>query len=414
MATCRDLLYNSAVHNLVLLGGKNGLDRVITWPYTIIARPIKPWVNGGELGFYYGAGMDNSKEGLIRLIEEACDSNLSGLVILVGDTYVTLVPDDVIETADRLDLPLFITQTASYITTMQQAIMSFINGQEQLKLEKAEFWSSLFFGDNSQDLHFLYNKAHYFGIDPLGKYCVYILRFQNLEAYVEQNRKDEMVWFLNDFLDTVNKKTDYYVSGTLPEVWTLPRQKDFIVVSPVSSVCTPEKTGQTLSRLVGKLEASYPGSEFAIGRGLPFKNITNIRQSYIQARRSLQVLHNLNGKIADYADIGFLKILFEVNSRSILEDYIRDTILLLEKRQKEVAFPLLETLEAYLNCRGNVSGAAASLYLHRNTMIQRLGKIEAILDADLSDNNTFYNLQISMMVYRYLNDSDEEGTEKLP
>ncbi len=411
MAICRDLLYNSAIHNLELLGGKNGLERVITWPYTIIARPVKPWINGGELGFYYGAGMDNSENGLIRLVEEAYDSNLSGLVLLIGDTYITHVPSSVIDAANRLALPLFATQTATYITTMQQAIMSFINGQEQLKLEKAEFWSSLFFGTDSQDLHALYNQAHYFGIDPTGSYCVYILRFKNLEYYVEQNRKAEMVWFFNDFLDTVNKKTDYYISGILPEVWTLPRQRDFIVVSPVSSANSPEKTGQTLSRIAGKLEASYPDSEFSIGRGLPFKNITNIRQSYIQARRSLQVLHNLNGRIADYADIGFLKILFEVNSRSILEDYIQNTILLLERKEQEISFPLLETLEAYLNCRGNVSKAAASLYLHRNTMILRLGKIETLLCIDLNDNQTFYNLQISMMIYRYLKDSADEAGE---
>ena len=166
-----------------------------------------------------------------------------------------------------------------------------------------------------------------------------------------------------------------------------------------------EKTSQTLCRIAGKLEATYPGAEFDIGKCLPFKNITNTRQSYMQARRSLSVLHNLNGKIADYADIGFHKILFEVSSRSILEEYIKDSILVLEERDKDLSFSLMETLETYLNCRGNVSQAAAALYLHRNTMILRLNKLESILGIDLSDNDRFYDLQISMMIYHYLKDS---------
>ncbi|MDO5423789.1 MAG: helix-turn-helix domain-containing protein [Eubacteriales bacterium] len=408
MATCKDLLYHSQIHNLELLGGREGLERVITWPYSILTRPIRPWTNGGEFAFYYGAGMDNSEEGLCRLVEEAYDSNLSGLVIMVGDTYILDVPQSVIDTANRLKIPLFATDTASYITSMQQAIMDFITRQEQHKQEKADFWSSLFFDTETQDHRSLNNKAHYFGIDPSGNYCVYILRFLNLERYAELNQGVDELRFFNDFLDTVNRKTDYYIASSLPEVWTLPRKREFILVSPVSSRNSVQKTNEALCRIAGKLEASYPGAEFVIGKGLPFKNISNIRQSYIQARRSLSVLSQPDGKIADYADIGFYKLLFEVGSRSVLEEYIQDSIFFLEEKEKDLSVPLVETLETYLNCRGNVSKAASLLYLHRNTMILRLNKIESLLGIDLNDNAVFYDLQISMMIYHYLKDTTEE------
>ena len=123
MATCRDILYNNAARDLTLVAGERGLDRVITWSSSILVRPVNPWNNGGELAFYYGAGMDNSETGLNELVEECCDANLAGLVILLGNTYVLEIPSSVIQTANKLNFPLFTVDSEAYVTVLQQSIV---------------------------------------------------------------------------------------------------------------------------------------------------------------------------------------------------------------------------------------------------------------------------------------------------
>lgn len=56
---------------------------------------------------------------------------------------------------------------------------------------------------------------------------------------------------------------------------------------------------------------------------------------------------------------------------------------------------LLQTLQAYLSCGQNATTTAAALYIHRNTLYQRMTKIESMIQANLSDPATRLYMQIS-------------------
>lgn len=408
MATCRDILNNSSDNKLRLIGGKNGLDRVITWHYTILVRPLRHWINGGELAFYYGAGMDNSEKGLINLIHEAYEANLAGLILIQGDTYVIHIPQSVIDVANQYNFPLFVIDRSSYISTFQQNIVSFITNAENRRAEKSEFWKTLFFNETGENNRELVNKAYYFNIDPFGHYCAYIIRFHNLEEYLEQTKSFEHTFYVNDFLNGINKKAEYFMASKVTQVWTLPRQKDLIIVYHVTQTNTIEKMNLILSDICKKLESVYPGAKFIVGKGLTLKDVAHIRKSYIQAIRALYVRGSSDEQIYSYADIGCYKILFEVNSKSILEEYIKDNIDVLLQYDEKYNASLFETLQLYLTHRGNIAKTASALYLHRNTINLRLSKIESLLHIDLNNNEDFYNLQLSMQIYCYLCDYNTE------
>lgn len=59
---------------------------------------------------------------------------------------------------------------------------------------------------------------------------------------------------------------------------------------------------------------------------------------------------------------------------------------------------LLTTLQTYLSCGQNATTAAAELYIHRNTLYQRMSKIESLIQANLSDQATRLYLQISFSI----------------
>ena len=59
---------------------------------------------------------------------------------------------------------------------------------------------------------------------------------------------------------------------------------------------------------------------------------------------------------------------------------------------------LLMTLRAYLQCGQNATTTAAELYIHRNTLYQRMTKIESLIQGNLSDPSTRLYMQISFSI----------------
>ncbi|MEZ4634025.1 MAG: helix-turn-helix domain-containing protein [Caldilineaceae bacterium] len=57
---------------------------------------------------------------------------------------------------------------------------------------------------------------------------------------------------------------------------------------------------------------------------------------------------------------------------------------------------LVETLEAFFACHGNLSQTATRLHIHRNTLTYRLERIAAITRLDLDDPDARFSLQLAL------------------
>ncbi len=105
--TFKEILELNYCKRLKLLGGKDGLDRVITWPFIKNMDTISEWIHGGELVFVIGAKEDISEKGLLALMEEAVANDIAGVVMLCSDEYLKKVPKSVIRYANEHSIPLF-------------------------------------------------------------------------------------------------------------------------------------------------------------------------------------------------------------------------------------------------------------------------------------------------------------------
>lgn len=61
---------------------------------------------------------------------------------------------------------------------------------------------------------------------------------------------------------------------------------------------------------------------------------------------------------------------------------------------------LVQTLRIYFMCNGNTSRASESLFLHRNGLIYRLGRIENLLGVSLSDPEVRLALEMGLRMLR--------------
>jgi purine catabolism regulator len=62
----------------------------------------------------------------------------------------------------------------------------------------------------------------------------------------------------------------------------------------------------------------------------------------------------------------------------------------------------IKTLEAFFACNGNLSQTAMRLQLHRNALLYRIRRIEAIGGIDLEDPECRLSLQVALKARRLL------------
>ena len=69
---------------------------------------------------------------------------------------------------------------------------------------------------------------------------------------------------------------------------------------------------------------------------------------------------------------------------------------------------LCDILEAYIRNNCNTTKTAKDMYLHRNTVINKIDRIEEIIGRSLDDWNLQMSLMLSSMIVRYAENYRQE------
>ena len=131
------------------------------------------------------------------------------------------------------------------------------------------------------------------------------------------------------------------------------------------------------------------------------KNLQSIPQSFREAQQALEIGRRLFGedKLHSFARLGVYRLLFYLDGQSELTDFYQETLgpLLHQDARNEGA--LIETLEGFFRCNGNLSETARTMHLHRNSLLYRLGRIEELLGHSLEDPELRLSLQIALKIH---------------
>ena len=87
------------------------------------------------------------------------------------------------------------------------------------------------------------------------------------------------------------------------------------------------------------------------------------------------------GPVCTYAELGAYR--YVVAGAAGVRDASHDRLERLVDYERRRGTELLRTLEVYLDQKGNVARTARAMYMHSNTLRQRLARIEAVAGLDL-------------------------------
>lgn len=133
-----------------------------------------------------------------------------------------------------------------------------------------------------------------------------------------------------------------------------------------------------------------------------FDDLLKLRYIYEDTFSALGFACRDENKIRFHKSERYLSLVLLQRCRKTLpaEEYYPDFFRRLIEHDKKTGKTYLETLSAYLDSGRNTNAAAKKIYMHRNTMVQQLERIEQILGISLEDSETVFFLQLCIRLYK--------------
>ena len=127
---------------------------------------------------------------------------------------------------------------------------------------------------------------------------------------------------------------------------------------------------------------------------------TDFASSYRLARESLEVMarHGRRSRVIGARELGPYRVLLRATAPEELHDFATRVLRPLLATDGRSAGELLETLRAYLDEGGVRRRAAARLFVHVNTVVYRLDRIERLLGRDLDDPSDRFELTLALRI----------------
>ena len=148
------------------------------------------------------------------------------------------------------------------------------------------------------------------------------------------------------------------------------------------------------------MNALKEGMDVLAGIGKSSQDFAGIRRSYQEAEKAIDIGEKLGlkEKIFAYSQLEFYDYLLQYPVKT--KGRCCDNIQYLHEYDKENNTELARTLLGFLEYKFNVSETAKALYIHRNTLINRLGKIKELLYNDLETMDDLMPLCMEAYAYK--------------
>ncbi|HEY6285475.1 MAG TPA: GAF domain-containing protein, partial [Ktedonobacteraceae bacterium] len=139
---------------------------------------------------------------------------------------------------------------------------------------------------------------------------------------------------------------------------------------------------KTWLRDLGRQMRTENGVRLSIGIGNLCQSISDYRRGFAEASEALQMGQNLNqdGGVTHFNDLGVYRYLYKIARMDDLRDMYQDQVARIANYDRRKGTDLLDTLETYLECAGNLTKTSNRLFVHRNTLIQRLERLQSLCD----------------------------------
>lgn len=228
----------------------------------------------------------------------------------------------------------------------------------------------------------IYNRAKKLHIDTEAKRVVFIIE--------TQHEKD------SNALETVRA---LFVTGTKDFI-TAVDEKNIIIVKEVRADEKYKDIEQTARVILDTLNTEAM-SKVHVALGSVINSLKDVSKSYKEARMALDVgkIFYSDRYVVAYSNLGIGRLIYQL-PMPLCKMYIKEIFngRTLDDFDEET----LATINKFFECNLNVSETSRELYIHRNTLVYRLDKIQKNTGLDLRVFEDAITFKIALLVVKYM------------
>ncbi|MBR9647618.1 PucR family transcriptional regulator ligand-binding domain-containing protein [Clostridium tyrobutyricum] len=395
--TCKSMLNLPGLEEMKIVAGKNGLNRPISWVHVVELTDVAKWVKGGELLFTTGVAIGNNTEILLKFVKDINMRKLSGLVINVGP-YIKETPKKVIEFANSVDFPIFELPFQVRLIDVTQNICRNIFTQKLEKQSMNNFMKEIIFEDIKITEEVL-NRANLYGYNPNKFYCAMVV---DIDGFIDTSKGD----IISNIKNNIQEIVDMVMHKNNKKYLYAIQSDTFFFMVPLDDMSDVEDHIKYIAESVKKeIITNIKPITVSIGTGGICNDLRNFNKVILEARKALKTakIYKKTNCIVNYKEIGIFRLFLDMNNHVEMENIFYENLGKLKSYDEKNSSDLMETLITYLKQNRNLGNTAEKLYIHRNTIKYRIKRIEEILGCDLKDENTVFDIKLSIKIGIFLN-----------
>ena len=394
--TVEEILQLPGLEEMVVRAGSANQHRSVRWSYVAENEGIADWIMGGELVFITGINYLRDEANLLRVVQEGDANGIAGLVILTGNAYIQQIPESVIELAEQCGLPLIEQPYLLKMVIVTHLIGTALVQMAQTKRSRHDILGQLLSGDYPS-LSIARQRAVHLRLPLEVPRRLVALRLSAVSVLFDSHAPEAAERLLQQTRQAVLDHLDAW-NRVLPDALPVIVQGDlFILLLPRLEAIRSE-----LARLYRDLSSVLGDMALFMGLANPVEDCGQYRQALNEARQALDVAEHLRpaSGLCDFSELGVLRLLQAVTDRSVIDSFVKQTLGPLIESNRKQPHSLIETLDALLQENGNGLKAAQRLGIHRNTINQRIQRIEQLSGQSLDDANFRMNASVALLVWR--------------
>ncbi len=395
--TLADVLALPGLESMRLRAGEASLDNRVRWPYVAENSGIAEWVLGGELVFVTGINHPRDEANLLQLLDEACQRQVAGLVILTGPAYIQAIPQRLLDAAEAAGMPLIEQPYSLKMVLVTQAIGSALIQSEQMGRSRHDVLERLLTGDY-QSLDLLLHRAVQLGMSLAGHWQIVQLQLEGSELLFAQDDATRVEAQLARQHDAISRRLRQ-LSTALP---ILGRAGQWTLLLPAPDAVAASANRQQLAQWLKPLNLRLAPLKLFIGLSAARHPAERLAQAQDEARQALAAARRFSERagLCVYDELGVLKLLSGVRDRALLDQFLNERLGPLLRHDLHHGPSLMPTLEAWFHENGNLMAAAQRLAVHRNTLTHRIQRIEALCGLTLDNSYDRLDIGIALMIWR--------------
>ena len=366
---------------LEVIGGKEGVDNVVSWAYCVEVISNKNFLQGGELVITTGVGKAD-KNWLFLFVEALIQREVSGLILNLSE-YNANISHEVIELCNVNNFPLITMPCNERNYNIIKEFCYEIMQDEKREIDIGQTLRSMIFYPREAKQHFHILQEYGFEINKNFLIIAFDIRFKGTEPEnfihtfrfaSEKSLRSMKVRYGHFEYETVYEKMQIFILNGLEK----------------------ELVRDTVSKFQKALNA-YPNIEATIGVGAMTGNINNLSKNFKKAQYVTRLGRRKGSTPIFFDDAGIDKVLLSVDDSEVLKEYYLEILGDLIQHDSQNNTQYLELLKIYLENDASVQITADKLYVHRNTINYQLNRIKSITGVNLNELDERFRL---MLAYR--------------